>query len=554
MDKLDDFLKNRLNDRSLTESSSEDGWNVPSDDLWNAAKIHFPKKEKKNRWYFWLPILLLLFGSLGTGYYFGKMSSEKKSEHKNEIVESSNSDLQEKFINNKIAPKNEIDTDVNSAINNVQQDNSIAESVDEILNVNISSKNEKSIAPTITNLSKEEEASNKIILNKKDLSSKKTIDKSNIIDEGQNASKEINTTFPSEKTIQYKREEIQDNSKINQTNFKEPIDDLKYEKDEKFLAQNANRLNSSSLQDDLFVKSEVKNNKPISLNNNNNPSLGEFTSLNSKTPTNLEQLILLDKIIPKPISNFEMPTNKFNRKIRPNKEIGISSTSILLQPLSKINFNSDDEDSDSLNIDLKYLNGNFHYTKWFAKRWSFSTGLYLSKFDIKINASISDTLGTDGLDLFVSNEFNDAIDIKVADTRNDFQIQLLEGAQVAESDLLEIDAKVDLILHSAQIPLLLNYHISKKRMEYLFTIGGSLDFYSARINDLDLQIYKNGTLINEPISQSSIKGKFVFGSIYTQTSFRYKFNRRLSLGLTAKINFINPFISGLETGLYYRFY
>jgi len=114
MDKLDDFLKNRLNDLS----PSEDGWNVPSDDLWNAAKIHFPKKEKKNRWYFWLPILLLLFGSLGTGYYFGKMSSEKKNDFHKEVVESSNADLQKTSINSKITPKvNTSNNATNSTLN-----------------------------------------------------------------------------------------------------------------------------------------------------------------------------------------------------------------------------------------------------------------------------------------------------------------------------------------------------------------------------------------------------------------------------------------------------
>lgn len=50
MNKLDDFFKGRL----LDERPDEDGWNVPSDDLWEAAKPHFPKKKSKRRGFFWI--------------------------------------------------------------------------------------------------------------------------------------------------------------------------------------------------------------------------------------------------------------------------------------------------------------------------------------------------------------------------------------------------------------------------------------------------------------------------------------------------------------------
>ena len=511
MDKLDDFLKNRLNDFSPTE----DGWNVPSDDLWHSAKEYFPKEEKKSRWFYWLPILLLLFGSLGTGYYFGKMSSEKKNIYQKEIIDSSvkssNSDLQEKFINDKITSKeNTVSNKLNNTSNIIRSDNSVTE-IEKNKKTNFLSHDEKI---EISNSTKEN-AIEEIIINRSKTSSKKMGDKSYITNEGKNASKETDMAFPFE------------------------------------LAQNANDLDSN-----IGLGILVKNDKHTYIKNDNNFNSTEFKSLNSKVPTNLEQSMMLDKSIAESVSNFETSINKLNRKIRPNKEYGLSYTGILLQPLSKINFNAVDDEpvNDSLNIDLKYFNTNFHFTKWFAKKWSLSTGLYLSNFDLKIDASINETLGTDDLDYFVSNEFNKTVDIKVVDTQNDFQIQLIEGVQVEESDPLKIDVQAHMLIRSAQIPLLLNYHISKKRMEYIFSAGGSLDFYSADIIDAEVSIYKNGAVINEPISESSLKEQLIFGSIYTQTAFRYKLNQRLNLGLTAKINFINPFISGLEAGLFYRFY
>lgn len=65
--KLEKYFKKHLKDTN----PSEDEWNVPSDDLWNNAKVHFPKEEKKRN-----PFLFILFGMglvlgiLGATYYF----------------------------------------------------------------------------------------------------------------------------------------------------------------------------------------------------------------------------------------------------------------------------------------------------------------------------------------------------------------------------------------------------------------------------------------------------------------------------------------------------
>jgi len=66
---MDDFLKKRLENHT----PAEDGWNIPSDDLWNKAKPHFPKKKKKKRW----PFAMLIFGTLllsGVGLYIANNS------------------------------------------------------------------------------------------------------------------------------------------------------------------------------------------------------------------------------------------------------------------------------------------------------------------------------------------------------------------------------------------------------------------------------------------------------------------------------------------------
>ncbi len=60
MNRIDDFFNRNLTDYR----ESENHWNVPDDTLWENAKIHFPKKEKKKRYLFWLFPGLLLVGML----------------------------------------------------------------------------------------------------------------------------------------------------------------------------------------------------------------------------------------------------------------------------------------------------------------------------------------------------------------------------------------------------------------------------------------------------------------------------------------------------------
>lgn len=103
MDKMDDFIKKRLDD----QTPAEDAWNIPSDDLWENAKVHFPKPKKKRR-LLWIPMLLGLFLSTGLGFYFGQHSLI----YKNTTIEIPNSNKQDTTIfeekKNNLSKSNEI--------------------------------------------------------------------------------------------------------------------------------------------------------------------------------------------------------------------------------------------------------------------------------------------------------------------------------------------------------------------------------------------------------------------------------------------------------------
>ncbi|MFK7951157.1 MAG: hypothetical protein AB8G11_26485 [Saprospiraceae bacterium] len=107
---LDDFFNEKLNDLS----SSNDGWDEPSESVWANAQPNFPTYEKSKR--NWLAILAILLGLtlLGTGTYLYKV---KQANHvmKQEMAalntqlkqEKSSNELSKKSADNALINQNE---------------------------------------------------------------------------------------------------------------------------------------------------------------------------------------------------------------------------------------------------------------------------------------------------------------------------------------------------------------------------------------------------------------------------------------------------------------
>lgn len=73
MNRMDEFFKKQLTDFN----TSDDNWNIPSEELWNAAKPHFPKKDKKRKFLIWfLSIGLLVIGT-SFGFFLGLNSKSE---------------------------------------------------------------------------------------------------------------------------------------------------------------------------------------------------------------------------------------------------------------------------------------------------------------------------------------------------------------------------------------------------------------------------------------------------------------------------------------------
>lgn len=105
---LEDFFKRRINDFD----SPNDGWDLPDEDVWSQAKIHFPnhpQKKRSDRKLMFIVLFLLILGMI-TGYVFYLQ---------NELVKKSNEfDLAKKEIKN----KNNTITILEKTIAKVQED------------------------------------------------------------------------------------------------------------------------------------------------------------------------------------------------------------------------------------------------------------------------------------------------------------------------------------------------------------------------------------------------------------------------------------------------
>lgn len=72
---MDDFFKKRLEEYT----PAEDGWNVPSEELWDKAKPSFPKREKKP-FFMWFSLAFLLIGIAASTWWFAGNEQHKETQ------------------------------------------------------------------------------------------------------------------------------------------------------------------------------------------------------------------------------------------------------------------------------------------------------------------------------------------------------------------------------------------------------------------------------------------------------------------------------------------
>jgi len=241
----------------------------------------------------------------------------------------------------------------------------------------------------------------------------------------------------------------------------------------------------------------------------------------------------------------------------PNQEFGIGYSENLIRLLDILEI-EDLDNGNSFKLDMNYKNINLHYTKWIKRRWSLSTGLYFSDFDIDINASNFSEFTNEDIDTYVAKKIDDVIQLGQfsdfsSSPDNDFTINLIDGANLTAGDTVNIKTKMNFQARLVQIPALINYHVYKNKFEWIFSVGASLDFDYFNQEASEIELYKAGILINEPTQTPVVTESAIASTIHGAVSMRYHINQRLNFGLSSKIHINNVFLSNFEVGLYHRF-
>lgn len=473
---IDAFFSARLQNETI----ENEGWNMPSDDIWNAAKPKFiDRKKRKRRFLFWLLIpLLALCISIPLKLLEGSEVAEndieinqKLSSQKEELVGASES------IDNKNENSNKRNQENND--NELLDENNIATDVE-------LSKN------TIKSKSKS-----------KTISQRKKNDE--LILEFENRR---NQTFTNELLIN-----------LGETKEKDAIK-IEAEK-------------GSSTKGNTKITPMAAIESKFSIQNQLVPEV----NYQSLTPPMIIATHT-EPIIPLTRTNY-------------SDEIGISHSQLLLNLILAVGVDSENE-VDEFSLKQNYFNANVTRRKWINKNWSLMTGIQYSRLDLNVNFSVFDTLDRE-LMQFINEEFNDVTSRStIGDQETDFVIDLKDGVDAELGDILNIRGDFTEKIRAFQIPFFLDYHIYKRKVEYIFGLGVTIEYLTVTESPNEFMIYRESELISKPAVIPEFSDKFIDGSIYIKSGIRYVVSEHFNFGLDAKINLLGLPFSGVDAGIYYR--
>ena len=485
MNKMDNFFKDKLTDYTPAEG----GWNVPSDDLWNDAKTHFPKKKKSNRRALWFLFPFLLIG-LCAGYY---LTIDNESEVSlSEAIEAT--------------PSKTLATNEEKQVTNnlIKEDNNIEKEVE-------------TNSPESTRGQVEPEA--KVIGSISSTRKRKNTQTSDVV---------LTTAMTNSSIIKHEKETTDGQiiTPINST--VRPTDDT-YTKSESLLSQQVNVIS----EDDSGV-----------IPNYTLYPIAQIGSTKSILSVSDRQFF---NYLSEPV--LTEPTRA--PSLLPMSELGMS---YLLNPIVFI-LNAGplegDHPDDVVEFFGSYNNINLTSSRWLGKKWSVSSGIYYSDYDLTIDISVWDEVETEITDLIQANYSSSFNRSSKTNDNEDLTITVFDGFTLEEGDFvnLRLDAALDLM--SVQIPFILNYHFYKKRFEYHLGAGAALDILHGEQLAIDVDVFKDDNYVAVG-NQGRIEFTEWGLSLYTTAGMRYRISPNINLGLALRVSPNNLHFSGVEFGLNYR--
>ena len=490
----EDNIKNFFQKRLVDNTSLTEDWNTPSEDIWEKAKVHFPKEEESRKPFLFICLglaALILVGFIGYTL-LGNIQDQQIAD--NNLLE---------------------ETDENLTVNNAETDSYL---------IRASSANNANTSPVKSQIEKNINNTN-----------------NNKIDPiKQNKSKAINSTNRINKSNEIAAKPIDNN--LNKTNIElshQFIGDEGMETSHS--TSNSNPTLSTSLSSTLSTSTSA-NSTLVENNANNTIDIIKLSELQG-APIDLLKYDITDSLN----MNFVITPLKEYKKW----EVGVS-TSPLAIPIVKL-INADSLDSEITNIKLKYIGLNLPVTRILNEKWSITSGLYYKRGNLTAKFEEEETLDIgDNISLML-DEMTGTTNISLEDKTQEIELRLKPDEQIIDGDVLLANGSGKFEFNVFQIPLLANYHIRKNKFEYIFSFGTSADLAYVKISEFDIALSKENRIITQPITFNPLSHYYLEYSMYAGVGAKYHFNESTNLSYTLKSDLTAIILTTHDIGLHYRF-
>jgi len=140
------------------------------------------------------------------------------------------------------------------------------------------------------------------------------------------------------------------------------------------------------------------------------------------------------------------------------QEVGISYAEPLIRLLAVFGYNNP-ETGDRINLDLKYENVNLHYSIMLFRKWSLSTGIFATQFDMELDVSVREEFDQEAIDEYFSNDSGAPIVQRYSNSPGGSQYnhELLAGAEVVAGDTIHTVGLVNQAGRTFQVPFFISF-------------------------------------------------------------------------------------------------
>lgn len=502
MNKIDQFFKKRLD----ANSSDKDGWNIPSEDLWNAALPHFPKEEKKRKSLLWLWLSVGILFSSSMIYYL-PWENKATNEFQQEItLKEINETIKSQTINN----------DDNSIINLSQKIN--------IADLNENEEKEKSISETLAN------ASSIVVEEKIFLEQETKVANQNVNGENENILKgdQKETLYTQESNSIY-------------------IASGAAELDTKNSSNTFNDVGNEISQGKTVSEVEVAQEESIeSIAVSEERSFDSLEMVEGLNLTPLAMSMSNELFVPW----FSLIKPKVT--IHPKMEAGVSTQYFVLNMVEGADL--DESDNGTVFFDGRFVNLNLKFAYWIGRKWSISTGINYGDILLNLDLDTDFEYNEDDFQQDISSEYNGVFSKEYNSGGNGSPVVLKPGVELMNGDVVRLKGQVDLGLRAIQIPFILNYHWYNKRFEFYTGLGFAVESIWAREENLDFNLLDNNILLTEPSTQNDSFDHYFDYSFYGKLGTKFNFNKQINFDAAISILANDVAFSGLEFGLHYRWH